>query len=145
MSWTDWSDSTCSNTPNTPDLFGAPIKRRGIGAERLARLRIEINHVPAAIELELRAPRCIGLRQVIEHVAGHALRHDPLRARSPAAGRCTGAHAAQALSRRAHGLSRCAVAQGVQRRCRDVLSERRIDQACSPYSSTSNPTSRSTT
>ena len=39
----------------TRELFPAPIKRRGIGAERLARLRVEIKHVPAAIELELRA------------------------------------------------------------------------------------------
>ena len=54
----------------------APIERRGIGAERLARLRIEIKHVPAAIELELRAAGRVDRRQVVEHVARHAVGRD---------------------------------------------------------------------
>src|ERR1039458_2364828 len=52
----------------------------------------------------------------------HALRHDALCARPPAADRAARPRATQALSRRAYALSRPAVAQYVQRRCRGVLS-----------------------
>ena len=71
MSWTATSASTCWSLPERTSRHSwtapwrrarsdriippRPIKRRGIGAERLARLRVEIKHVPAAIELELRA------------------------------------------------------------------------------------------
>jgi len=47
-------------------LFRAPVKRRRIGIERLARLRVEINHMPAAIKLELHAPGRVHRRHVVE-------------------------------------------------------------------------------
>ena len=68
---------TCGCSPRRRmTIIPRPIKRRGVGAERFARLRIEINHVPAAIELELRAAGRVGRRQVVEHIARHAVGRD---------------------------------------------------------------------
>src|SRR5450755_3630544 len=75
MWWTGTLDLMCWNIP-ARKLFPRPIKRRGVGAERLARLRVEINHMPAAIELELRAAGRPDRRQVVEHIARHAVGRD---------------------------------------------------------------------
>src|SRR3989304_3075967 len=53
-------------------LFARPIERRRLAAEGLARRRIDIKHVPAAVELELHAPGRADRRQMVEHIARHA-------------------------------------------------------------------------
>src|SRR6516164_10809811 len=49
------------------------IEGLGVGAERFARLRVGIEHMPAAIEQELRARRVADRRQMVEHVAARGI------------------------------------------------------------------------
>src|SRR5260370_2165803 len=50
------------------------IEGLGVGAERFARLRVGIEHMPTAIEEELRARRVADRRQMVEHVAARRAR-----------------------------------------------------------------------
>src|SRR5260370_23466562 len=54
------------------------IEGLGVGAERFARLRVGIEHMPTAIEEELRARRVADRRQMVEHVAALAGRRYPV-------------------------------------------------------------------
>src|SRR6186997_663630 len=45
-----------------------------VGGEGAARIRVEVKHVPAAVELELRASGTAKIRYVVDHVAAHAVR-----------------------------------------------------------------------
>src|SRR5262249_15830912 len=49
------------------------IERLGVGAEGFARVRVGIEHMPAAIEQELRARRIADRRQMVEHVAARGV------------------------------------------------------------------------
>src|ERR1700688_521733 len=69
------SELTCWNS-TVACLFRRPIKRRGLGAECLARLRLEINHVSTAIELELRASGRADRRHVVKQITGHGIGRD---------------------------------------------------------------------
>src|ERR1019366_8391267 len=62
--------------PGTTSSSPPPRKPRRSGAESLARLRVEIKHMPATIELELRAAGRPDRRQVIKHIARHAVGRD---------------------------------------------------------------------
>src|SRR5260370_34783280 len=53
------------------------IEGLGVGAERFARLRVGIEHMPTAIEEELRARRVAARRQSVEHVAARGRPADP--------------------------------------------------------------------
>src|ERR1700693_552874 len=78
MWWIATSALTCWYL-TAPELLPRPIKRRRVGAEAFARLRIQIKHMPAAIEFELGASGRADRRQMVEHVARHAVGRDHVR------------------------------------------------------------------
>ena len=98
-----------------------------LGGEQ--KLGLGRRHSPVDCQRQRRSAGAAGAEPVVP-IAGHPRlqRHDdalcgqPLRARSPAQYRRSGARAAAALSRRAHVLYRRAIAQSIRRRRQGVLS-----------------------
>src|SRR5262249_24823218 len=71
----NFSRLSARSAPNVPSLRRL-IERLGVRAEGFARVRIGVEHVPAAIEQELCARGFSHRRQMIEHVTARRVRRD---------------------------------------------------------------------
>jgi len=74
--WALTGDGVGNKVSKESSLLFVPEKHCRVGAESFAGVRVQIEHVPAAIELELHAAGRIESREMINHIARHGIGRD---------------------------------------------------------------------